>query len=190
MILQPIAERGQRIPVIIFKGKSRFIAELPSGHRRVGSVVLSHGGDQSSRSLFHGGGFDGETLAPAIGERPLLIGTHHLRMLFVEPGRDACRRDPENDRETVLCGQPDGIVHPREIKVSLARFKIGPRKLTHAHHIEPKVVHFFEILVPAGFRPLLRIIRGAEEVVLHGNRPRGEKPQGKKGSCQECRCSD
>ncbi len=162
LVLQPVLESGAGAIAVVGEGAG-FVVDLPAPDARVVAVVLRHGRDQSRH----------EGLVLRIGQRyfganavlvalTMLVYPIDLRVVFVHPGRRRCRGRTQNDAQSGLVGQVDGLIEPREIETPFLRLKVGPAEFGHVRKVEAELGHAIEVPLPLLAGPLLGVIENAK----------------------------
>ncbi len=162
---------------------ARLIVELPSDHRRVVFVMRHDVPNQSlgikpvcRRIRIH-------VLAKAICAGDRLAAKHtlrnafgeYLRMLVRHPRRNCIGRRAENHLDAGLAHRIHDPVHPRVFELAVGGFPQAPRRLAHAHHVQPRRLHQRDILLQSC--RVRRIVAGHVLVVIGNAVQNGWKVQ-------------
>ncbi len=146
-----------------------FVVGLPGGDMRIVAVAL---GDKLHDPV--------ALLAKALVRKAVVaagtelagiavgIDGDHVRMLVDNPARRRCGRCAEHDLQPGTAQGLDGPVQPLEVQVTGARLEARPGEFTDADPCQPGLGHPAGISFPDFFRPVFRIIAGAESAFHDG----------------------
>src|SRR5581483_2603561 len=95
--------------------------------------------------------------------RSSLVRDRNLRMLFVEPGWNRISRRSQNGLDPRLIQTIEYALHPRKLKITIARLPSAPGGLAHTHHGDPSLAHQLDISIEPVIGHVLGVVRDAIE---------------------------